>query len=348
MARLSPSDLGQALNFLREAESVTGPDPFPPRLLDLLRALIPSQAVSWHEWSFGGGSHYCAFSASEPVRTAAVWEVYSHYRHQDPLPGGCPGAGPPSPTIVGRALKFSDFLSRRELSRLDLHAYVCRPLGIDYVMKLFLPNHGGVARAFVFDRSGRDFTERDRLMLDLLRPHLVSLCSAADSRRVLAALEASNDPPRSLVVLGRNGSIDFAGQGARDLLRRYFGSDWERGLPDALQAWSQPASPSLDWDGAISRRGRPLMVERADRRLVVHRVDDLLSLHEDVVNLTPREREILDHVAKGCSNAEIAANLSISRGTVRNHLEHVYKKLGVRSRTSALARVGGLNRVETR
>jgi hypothetical protein len=71
------------------------------------------------------------------------------------------------------------------------------------LMKLFLPARGGAARGFVFDRSRRDFTERDRLVLDLLRPHITSLCDAAQNRRVLAALETSEHSPRCLVVLGR-------------------------------------------------------------------------------------------------------------------------------------------------
>jgi ATP/maltotriose-dependent transcriptional regulator MalT len=55
--------------------------------------------------------------------------------------------------------------------------------------------------------------------------------------------------------------------------------------------------------------------------------------------LTRREQEILALVAEGKSNAEIAAELWIALGTVRAHLDHIYAKLGVRSRTGALARV---------
>jgi DNA-binding CsgD family transcriptional regulator len=341
MARLSPSDLGQALDFLCEAERVTGSDPFPRPLLDRLRALIPAEAVSWHEWSFAGGRHHdCSFSATEPAETPAVWEAYSRYRHQDPLPGGCVGAGPPSRITIGRAFKFSDFLSMREFQRLDLHAHVCRPLGIDYVMKLFLPNQNGVARGFVFDRSRRDFTERDRLVLDLLGPHFVSLRTAAHNRRVLAALEASEQSPRCVVVVGGDSLIEFAGSDARRLLRRYFGTGAERVLPDALQAWFRSESTRLRANNAFPIPGRPLTITGgAGRRLVVHRVDETLLLHEEVTNLTVREREILDLVAKGDSNVEIAAHLSISPGTVRIHLQRAYKKLGVRSRTAALARV---------
>jgi DNA-binding CsgD family transcriptional regulator len=340
MSRLSPSDFGQALDFLREAEDVTGDDPFPTRVLDRLRTLIPSDAVSWHEWSFAGGhEHVCVFSAREPADTTTVWKTYPRYRHQDPLPGGCEGAGPPAPMTVGRALKFSDFLSMREFHRLDLHADVCRPLGIDYVMKLFLPNRGGIAHGFVFDRSRRDFTERDRLMLNLLRPHFVALRTAAHDRRVLAALQANEHPPRCVVVMRGEALIEFAGSDARRLLRRYFGSGGEGVLPDELQSWLRNDSTRLCATNAFPTPSRPLTFEGDGGRLVIERVGATLLMHEEVANLTPREREILDLVAAGGSNTEIAERLYISPGTVRIHLQRVYRKLGVRSRTAALARV---------
>jgi DNA-binding CsgD family transcriptional regulator len=49
--------------------------------------------------------------------------------------------------------------------------------------------------------------------------------------------------------------------------------------------------------------------------------------------LTAREREIVRQVAFGLHNTEVAARLTISPGTVRKHLEHVFRKLGVRRRT---------------
>ena len=53
--------------------------------------------------------------------------------------------------------------------------------------------------------------------------------------------------------------------------------------------------------------------------------------------LGAREREILDLVASGMTNREIAAALFIPPGTVRKHLDNVYAKLGVRSRAQAVA-----------
>lgn len=53
--------------------------------------------------------------------------------------------------------------------------------------------------------------------------------------------------------------------------------------------------------------------------------------------LSPREREVLVHVAAGETNREIAAALTISRHTVGRHLENIFAKLGVKGRTEATA-----------
>lgn len=55
-------------------------------------------------------------------------------------------------------------------------------------------------------------------------------------------------------------------------------------------------------------------------------------------SLTRREREVLDLVARGLSNAHIAARLFISPRTVRNHLTHIFDKLGVTRRAEAIVR----------
>lgn len=62
------------------------------------------------------------------------------------------------------------------------------------------------------------------------------------------------------------------------------------------------------------------------------------------VRLTPREADVLRLVDRGDRNATIAGVLSVSPGTVRRHLENVFKKLGVGTRTAAVraAREAGL------
>ena len=56
-------------------------------------------------------------------------------------------------------------------------------------------------------------------------------------------------------------------------------------------------------------------------------------------NLTPRQWEVLRQVARGASNSAIARTLGLSDATVRKHLENVFLRLNVQSRTEALARV---------
>ncbi len=64
--------------------------------------------------------------------------------------------------------------------------------------------------------------------------------------------------------------------------------------------------------------------------------------------LTAREREVLDLIAQGLSNAEIARNLFLSPKTVRNHISNVFGKLRVTDRAQAIvrAREAGLGRDE--
>ncbi len=82
-------------------------------------------------------------------------------------------------------------------------------------------------------------------------------------------------------------------------------------------------------DAAAARDGAPGNAYAADR----------------MAGLTPREREILGWVSAGKSNAQIAEIVGASARTVAKHLEHVYAKLGVESRTAAAMRaVGGRTR----
>ena len=55
--------------------------------------------------------------------------------------------------------------------------------------------------------------------------------------------------------------------------------------------------------------------------------------------LTSREHEVVLLVAEGLTNADIARQLWISPGTVRRHLENVFAKLDVHTRTAAVARL---------
>ncbi|MFD3543877.1 response regulator [Streptomyces sp. NPDC058662] len=64
--------------------------------------------------------------------------------------------------------------------------------------------------------------------------------------------------------------------------------------------------------------------------------------------LTKRELEVLQLVADGLSNQQISRKLFLSQATVKSHLVHIYAKLGVDSRTSAVAAAGSRRLIRTR
>jgi DNA-binding CsgD family transcriptional regulator len=68
----------------------------------------------------------------------------------------------------------------------------------------------------------------------------------------------------------------------------------------------------------------------------------LLTHSNSALGLTRRESEVLAWVAEGKTNAETAERLSIAPGTVKKHLDHIYEKLGVSSRTEAVVTAMGI------
>lgn len=71
-------------------------------------------------------------------------------------------------------------------------------------------------------------------------------------------------------------------------------------------------------------------------RKVVASFSNMASQNKLTEDLTTREREILDLVAKGQMNKEVAATLDISSGTVKKHIQNIYEKLHVNTRVEAV------------
>jgi DNA-binding NarL/FixJ family response regulator len=63
--------------------------------------------------------------------------------------------------------------------------------------------------------------------------------------------------------------------------------------------------------------------------------------------LTPRELDVLTALAEGLTNKAIARRLAISLHTVKFHLESLFRKLGARTRTEAVAKASERRRLET-
>jgi DNA-binding NarL/FixJ family response regulator len=82
--------------------------------------------------------------------------------------------------------------------------------------------------------------------------------------------------------------------------------------------------------------GAPMTGEIA--RQVIAYFQNQTVAESEVEKLTSREREVLEFLAKGYSNKEIAARLSVSVPAIRWHLTHIYQKLHVQSRTQAVSK----------
>ncbi len=83
------------------------------------------------------------------------------------------------------------------------------------------------------------------------------------------------------------------------------------------------------------------------RPLSVAVCDPAPTLGSPTFGLTPREREVLGLIVEGHTNPQIAQMLTISRSTVRRHVEHVLRKLDVASRTAAAVKASRYDLVRT-
>jgi DNA-binding NarL/FixJ family response regulator len=87
------------------------------------------------------------------------------------------------------------------------------------------------------------------------------------------------------------------------------------------------------------RSGDALLAPAITRRLVqrfARRDPEAVTLHRDLATLTPREAEVLRLLARGMSNAELAATLHLSEATVKTHVARILGKLGLRDRAQAV------------
>ncbi len=183
----------------------------------------------------------------------------------------------------------------------------------------------------------------------------VGRADAAEMTLLSQALELSG---QGVILLTKNGRVLLISPLARVWLAKYFGASPSRStnrLPDSLRRWRKRQEAQLGGADGIPPPRTPFMSEREGKRLVVRHLCNAetchLFLEEQPTALktaalappgmTPREIEVLQWVAQGKTNMEIGSILGLSPRTVQKHLEHVFKKLGVETRTAAATLVLG-------
>jgi PAS domain S-box-containing protein len=122
--------------------------------------------------------------------------------------------------------------------------------------------------------------------------------------------------------------------------------EWGRALAagefagDAEMRCADGTTASVQWAGAtevVTGRRLVLFVALSISRWGAHYRRTVPADHRPEA-LSPREREIVRHVAEGSSGPEIAAELQISHDTVRTHVRNAMTKVGARSRAHLVAR----------
>jgi DNA-binding NarL/FixJ family response regulator len=190
---------------------------------------------------------------------------------------------------------------------------------------------------------------RTRELIARIESHLRSARSQRQARRALDAFGHA-----TLVVRERDGRRLWQTALARELMAQHFPNTPEMLAPPEVTAW-------VAREGLRRRAGaepQGLTVGRGSQRVTfaLHAMDGqggsaeewLLVLREDSeaalldgllrhFPLTAREAEVLYWVIQGKTNRDIGEILSLSPRTVHKHLEHVFEKLGVETRTAAAA-----------
>lgn len=266
-----------------------------------------------------------------------------------------------------RAWTLNDFVPRAVFQRSMLYRTLYRSLGIEFQLVLLVPYPDRAPRALVLNRRDSEFSASDRQHLQLLWPHFAQAVrnSRASSRqRSIPEIDAGV-LGRGVMVLDRAGRVELCTEQARIWLTRYCLEGYSqreiRSLPDPIAGWvAQALANRLLHVRGIADPVEPLIVRRGNHYLVIKLITDhgrgqhLLLIEETFMNappdlllglgLTKREAEVLAWVAQGKTNRETGTILGLSTRTVQKHLEHVFAKLGVETRTAAILKAWQVGR----
>ncbi len=229
---------------------------------------------------------------------------------------------------------------------------VTQPIPIVFMTGLTETEH--VVAAFA--AGGADYVTKPIRPPEVLARIAAHMANARQMKQARTALDAFGQA--TVVVRRTDGRLLWQTPLARRLLAEHFTVDHDR-APPPLAAWIAEAEQA-----ARDGRTPPVLADDGQRRLLAslhdpsrlgHEGEWLLVLREEnhaaaiqalvaAFRLTAREAEVLYWVSKGKTNKDIGDILGTSPRTVNKHLEHVFEKLGVETRTAAanqaLAKMG--------
>ena len=216
-----------------------------------------------------------------------------------------------------------------------------------HVPLIFLVAEGGTETLLAaIDAGAVDCVAKPVPVRELLARIGVHLQGARCARQARHALDAFGYA--SIAVRPGDGRLLWQTPLARELLARYYGTTAPETPPDIVQ-WLRrnlrDAQRAIEPPGLVAERnGRRLSIrlhqqtgDSGDWLIVMREVSDaaLIEAMGLALRLTQREAEVLYWVIKGKINRDIGDILGASPATVKKHLERVFAKLGVETRTAA-------------
>jgi DNA-binding CsgD family transcriptional regulator len=354
MVRLRADDVTALGEAVHEAYRAPSMQEFPVLAMTLASGLVESEIASFNEVDPESQRVFAVYDRPETSFFDGAIDRFAELQAQHPVIRYI------SETGDGSAKKISDFVTRDEFHALDIFRELYSRVGVEYQISVTLPAALPRIVAIVLNRSdaGHDFDERDRTLLNLLRPHLAQAYEHTRMRDLLSERLAVMS--RLLSAQGSNVIVlddppSEATPGALVMLFRYFGRPGRfEPLPDRVTHWVADQRGRLDHHASdgLPQPFRPLTAVRGGRRVVMRFVPggvqpDALVLTErsagtpdaelGLLGLSPREAQVLRMLSTGATNAAIGAQLHIAAGTVKKHLDSIYRKLGVTGRVQAVS-----------
>ena len=344
MAWLDEADLHAAERLRFALDETETPLELVRSALEQLARIVPSDLMSWNRIALSTGAveHEAAPVEAEP--RLAFQEVSST--------ASCHPLLHPHAVGARGAVRLSDAIEPRRLQRSELYGELLHRSGGEYGISIAVRPHPGETLVFALGRHEREFSERDRDVLDLARSGLEHTLQLAEARQRLLLTLASNPPAGTgVVLLDDYGEIQYASPEAERWLAEHFGeggrgpcSGW---LPQPVASWlSLPPRPALE----SVREGRRLTIRllpgEPHALLVEEEVAHFRAGALAQLGLTGREREVLEAARATGAEAQpslvdapsgLADELFLSLHAVHERLERLEGKLGVHTLPDAIA-----------
>jgi DNA-binding CsgD family transcriptional regulator len=341
--------LAEAIHDVYSAERA---EDFPALAMTVARRVVRCDLTSFNDVDPTRGVVIAEYDPPQWPMFAGAFETFGRLQHEHPVIRYIIESGD------GSAKKISDFVPLDDFVESAIYTEFYAKVGIAFQMSITLPAALPriVGLAMNRERAQPDFDERDRTLLNLLRPHLAQGYEHVRTRDRLA-----RHADALIALAGERGEHVIALEstpaevtpGAFTVVDRYFGRGGAHRLPRELEDWlgEQRAGVDRADPDVATPAFRALTVAGPDGRLVVRFVPgcgscDVVVLTERPLDqrtnmqrlgLSRREAEIVHLLATGASNGDIADRLFISSGTVKKHLDNIYRKLGVANRLQAVS-----------